>query len=127
MNGSVKPTRAKRKAARLDRMMPEPAIDAAVYAASATGGVTIDIMQTGWQAFRFALVGFTLPFMFVLRPQLLVLDPEGGTAAPLTLGYHVLPLQGTDGQPPAHSSQPIIVTMRARDDDVLVMATMSWD
>jgi TRAP-type uncharacterized transport system fused permease subunit len=30
-------------------------------------------------AFRFALVGFTLPFMFVYRPQLLLLSATGGT------------------------------------------------
>lgn len=35
-------------------------------------------MQTGLAAFRFALVGFTLPFMFVYRPELLLLAPAGG-------------------------------------------------
>ena len=34
------------------------------------------IMQTSFAAFRFALVGFTLPFMFVYRPQLLLLGTE---------------------------------------------------
>ena len=37
-------------------------------------------MKTGVLAFRFALVGFTLPFMFVLRPQLLMLGSDGAAA-----------------------------------------------
>ena len=44
MNGSEKPTKAKRNACHPVFMMSAPAIDAATYAASATGGVTIDIM-----------------------------------------------------------------------------------
>ena len=44
MNGRVKPTRANRKAAKPVVMSPDLAIELAVYAASATGGVTIDIM-----------------------------------------------------------------------------------
>lgn len=35
------------------------------------------IMQTSFAAFRFSLVGFTLPFMFVYRPALLLLSNEG--------------------------------------------------
>ena len=34
-------------------------------------------MPTGLAAFRFALVGFTLPFMFVFRPELLLLASQG--------------------------------------------------
>lgn len=37
-------------------------------------------MQTSFAAFRFSLVGFTLPFMFVYRPELLLLSPDGGPA-----------------------------------------------
>jgi TRAP-type uncharacterized transport system fused permease subunit len=33
-----------------------------------------DIMKTGLAAFRFALVGFTLPYIFVFRPELLLLS-----------------------------------------------------
>ena len=37
-------------------------------------------MPTAFAAFRFALVGFTLPFMFVFRPELLMLSSDGQTA-----------------------------------------------
>lgn len=35
------------------------------------------IMQTSFAAFRFSLVGFTLPFMFVYRPHLLLMTETG--------------------------------------------------
>jgi TRAP-type uncharacterized transport system fused permease subunit len=38
-------------------------------------------MRTSWEAFKVALVGFTLPFIFVYRPQLLLLDPVTGELA----------------------------------------------
>lgn len=37
-------------------------------------------MQTAWAAFRFALVGFALPFAFVLQPELLFLAHDGSAA-----------------------------------------------
>jgi TRAP-type uncharacterized transport system fused permease subunit len=37
-------------------------------------------METGLAAFRFALIGFALPFAFVLQPQLLQLAPDGEAA-----------------------------------------------
>ena len=37
-------------------------------------------MQTAWAAFRFSLVGFALPFAFVLQPELLFLAPDGNAA-----------------------------------------------
>jgi TRAP-type uncharacterized transport system fused permease subunit len=37
-------------------------------------------MPTSVTAFRFALVGFTLPYMFVFRPELLMLSASGETA-----------------------------------------------
>ena len=51
----------------------------AAYAAASIAGA--NIMSSALAAFRFALVGFTLPFLFVLRPQLLMIDPDGGPAA----------------------------------------------
>jgi TRAP-type uncharacterized transport system fused permease subunit len=36
------------------------------------------MMKTSFAAFRFSLVGFTLPFMFVYRPALCLLAPIGG-------------------------------------------------
>jgi len=38
------------------------------------------IMASSFAAFRFALVGFALPFLFVYRPELLMLDVDGSTA-----------------------------------------------
>jgi TRAP-type uncharacterized transport system fused permease subunit len=50
------------------------------YAAASIAGTPV--MRTSLAAFRFALVGFTLPFIFVYRPQLLMIDPvTGGLAA----------------------------------------------
>jgi TRAP transporter 4TM/12TM fusion protein len=60
--------------------MVTPPVALAAYAAASIAGA--DIMKTGWAAFRFALVGFTLPFMFVYRPELLLLS-TGGHLPPL--------------------------------------------
>jgi TRAP transporter 4TM/12TM fusion protein len=59
--------------------MVTPPVALAAYAASSIAGSRI--MPTGFAAFRFALVGFTLPYMFVLRPQLMMLDSEGAPSA----------------------------------------------
>jgi len=61
--------------------MVTPPVALAAYTAASLAGT--DIMRTSFTAFRFALVGFTLPYIFVFRPQLLMLDPHGGAAAPL--------------------------------------------
>jgi TRAP-type uncharacterized transport system fused permease subunit len=50
----------------------------AAYATASIAGASI--MRTGLAAFRFSLVGFTLPFIFVYRPQLLLLAPDGQAA-----------------------------------------------
>lgn len=60
--------------------MVTPPVALAAYAAGSIAGA--DIMKTGFAAFRFALVGFTLPYMFVLRPALLLMAPDGGVASP---------------------------------------------
>jgi TRAP transporter 4TM/12TM fusion protein len=60
--------------------MVTPPVALAAYAASSIAGSPL--LATANAAFRFALVGFTLPFLFVFRPQLLMLDAAGG-AAPL--------------------------------------------
>ena len=56
-------------------------------------------MQSGLAAFRFALVGFALPYCFVLSPELLLLSPDGGPldvmsviAAVCVTGLGVVPL-----------------------------------
>jgi TRAP transporter 4TM/12TM fusion protein len=59
--------------------MVTPPVALAAYAAASIAGS--DIMKTGVAAFRFALVGFTLPFIFVFRPELLLLSPDGPAAA----------------------------------------------
>ena len=57
--------------------MVTPPVALAAYAASAIAGS--GIMATGVAAFRFALVGFALPYAFVLRPALLWLNESGGS------------------------------------------------
>lgn len=59
--------------------MVTPPVALAAYAAASIAGA--DIMRTGLAAFRFALVGFTLPFIFVFRPELLLLGPGGAPSA----------------------------------------------
>ena len=58
--------------------MVTPPVALAAYAASSIAGTRI--MPTGVAAFRFALVGFTLPYMFVYRPELLMLTVTGEPA-----------------------------------------------
>ena len=58
--------------------MVTPPVALAAYTAASIANSKI--MRTGFAAFRFALVGFTLPYMFVLRPELLLLNSDGGTA-----------------------------------------------
>ncbi len=57
--------------------MVTPPVALAAYTAATIAGS--NIMKTGIMAFRFALVGFTLPFMFVFNPQLLLLTATGAT------------------------------------------------
>jgi len=68
--------------------MVTPPVALAGYAAASIAGTPV--MRTGWEAFKVALVGFTLPFMFVYRPQLLLLDPATGELA--SLASVVVPL-----------------------------------
>ena len=58
--------------------MVTPPVALAAYAAAAISKG--DVMGTAFQAFRFALVGFALPFFFVLNPELLMLTPDGQAA-----------------------------------------------
>ena len=66
--------------------MVTPPVALAAYAASSIADTPI--MPTAFAAFRFALVGFTLPYMFIYRPELLMLTASGeagrlaGDAAP---------------------------------------------
>ncbi|MEM1204020.1 MAG: TRAP transporter fused permease subunit [Acidobacteriota bacterium] len=68
--------------------MVTPPVALAAYTAASISGS--GIMKTALAAFRFSLVGFVLPFLFVYRPQLLMLDPQGGVAPWLTIAAAVL-------------------------------------
>ncbi len=57
--------------------MVTPPVALAAYTAAAIANASI--MQTAFAAFRFALVGFALPYAFVLRPELLWLNTGGGS------------------------------------------------
>ena len=68
--------------------MVTPPVALAAYTAAAIAGT--GIMQTGIAAFRFALVGFALPYAFTLKPELLLLAPDGGTANFFAVAISVL-------------------------------------
>jgi TRAP transporter 4TM/12TM fusion protein len=56
--------------------MVTPPVALAAYATASIAGASV--MAASLAAFRFALVGFTLPFMFVYRPALCLMDHAGG-------------------------------------------------
>ena len=62
--------------------MVTPPVALAAYAAASIA--ECNIMRTAFAAFRFALVGFTLPFMFVFRPELLFLSADGSSVSLFT-------------------------------------------
>ena len=68
--------------------MVTPPVALAAYTAAAIAGT--GIMQTGVAAFRFALVGFALPYAFVLKPELLLLSPDSGTASFFAIAASIL-------------------------------------
>ena len=67
--------------------MVTPPVALAAYATASIAGTSV--MRTGLAAFRFALVGFTLPYMFVYRPALLLMAPDGGPASWLAVVWAV--------------------------------------
>jgi TRAP-type uncharacterized transport system fused permease subunit len=56
--------------------MVTPPVALAGYATASIAGA--GVMQSSFAGFRFALVGFTLPFMFVYRPALCLIGDDGG-------------------------------------------------
>jgi len=58
--------------------MVTPPVALAAYASASIAESTI--MRTAFAAFRFSLIGFVLPFMFVYRPELLMMNITGGAA-----------------------------------------------
>ncbi len=65
--------------------MVTPPVALAAYTAASIAGS--GIMRTAVTAFRYSLVGFILPFVFVYRPQLLMLAPDGNTADWLSIVF----------------------------------------
>ena len=59
--------------------MVTPPVALAAYAASSIAGTAI--IPTALASFRYALVGFTLPYMFIYRPELLMLSADGTAAS----------------------------------------------
>jgi TRAP-type uncharacterized transport system fused permease subunit len=53
--------------------MVTPPVALAAYTAASIAGT--GALGASWSAFRYALVGFTLPYMFVFRPELLLVSP----------------------------------------------------
>jgi TRAP-type uncharacterized transport system fused permease subunit len=67
--------------------MVTPPVALAGYAAAAIAQG--DVMKSAFAAFRFALVGFALPFAFVLKPELLMLTAENEPADPLRIAVTI--------------------------------------
>lgn len=59
--------------------MVTPPVALAAYAGAAIAKA--DVIKSAFAAFRFSLVGFALPFAFLLRPELLMLTPENTDAS----------------------------------------------
>ncbi len=68
--------------------MVTPPVALAAYAASSIAGSRF--LASSVAAFRFALVGFVLPFLFVYRPALLMLDTAGDLAGPVVIAMAFL-------------------------------------
>lgn len=64
--------------------MVTPPVALAAYATASIAGASV--MAASLAAFRFALVGFTLPFMFVYRPALCLMDHAGGRPTVAAVG-----------------------------------------
>lgn len=67
--------------------MVTPPVALAGYAAASIAEAPI--MKTSVAAFRFSLVGFTLPFMFVYRPALCLLAPQGEVLTAFAVAHAV--------------------------------------
>jgi len=63
--------------------MVTPPVALAAYAASSLAGS--NFVRSSFAAFRFAFVGMLLPYMFIYRPELLMLDASGGTAGSIRI------------------------------------------
>ncbi len=68
--------------------MVTPPVALAAYTAAAIAGSRI--MPSVFAAFRFAIIGFALPYAFVLRPELLLLSADGSAAEFLPILTNIL-------------------------------------
>jgi len=68
--------------------MVTPPVALAAYTAAAIARA--GVMRSALAAFRFSLVGFALPYAFVLHPQLLLLAPDGGPATAPAVLFSIL-------------------------------------
>ncbi|MCH2182866.1 MAG: TRAP transporter fused permease subunit [Mariniblastus sp.] len=68
--------------------MVTPPVALAAYAAAAIAKA--DVMRSALAAFRFSLVGFALPYAFVLRPELVMLTADNEPASVLSVMINVL-------------------------------------
>ena len=68
--------------------MVTPPVALAAYTAAAIAQA--DIMKTGLVAFRFALVGFALPYTFTIHPELLFMSSNQGEVSLLLVIFKVL-------------------------------------
>lgn len=72
--------------------MVTPPVALAAYSAAALANA--NIMKSSLAAFRFALVGFILPYAFVLNPSLLLLSTDGPMAVAVTVSSLLFVLIG---------------------------------
>lgn len=61
-----------------------PPVAIAAYAGA--GLAQASPSKTGWQAFRLALAGFVVPFVFIVEPGILLQDPSFGDLIPIFTG-----------------------------------------
>ena len=94
--------------------MVTPPVALAAYAAAAISKG--DVMRTAFSAFRFALVGFALPFAFVLKPELLMLTKDNQAAGPLmiaaTVGITLIAIWGLSTSIAGFASKRLSLPMR---------------
>ena len=68
--------------------MVTPPVALAAYTAAAIARTSI--MKTSFIAFRFALIGFALPYTFTIHPELLLMSPNQGKVSLLLVIFKVL-------------------------------------
>ena len=95
--------------------MVTPPVALAAYAAAAIAKG--DVMRSAFAAFRFALVGFALPFAFVLKPELLMLTIDNQAAGPLmiaaTVGVTLVGILGLAASIAGYAFKPLGLGLRA--------------